>query len=110
MRKIKKNKNYFFSTKDIILIESLKSDGIKVSKKYDNLYEKETLNMPEDIQKLINNNDVGMVLLRLVEVIGQDNLNDIGSETLYFIISALNQLNIDKLRNKILLKVLPLKV
>ena len=61
-------------------------------------------------QKLINNNDVGMVLLRLVEVIGQDNLNDIGSETLYFIISALNQLNIDKLRNKILLKVLPLKV
>ncbi len=66
--------------------------------------------MPEDIQKLINSNDVGMVLLRLVEVIGQDDLNDIGSETLYFIISALNQLNIDKLRNKILLKVLPLKV
>ena len=66
--------------------------------------------MPEDIQKLINDNDVGMVLLRLVEVIGQDDLNDIGSETLYFIISALNQLNIDKLRNKILLKVLPLKV
>ena len=110
LRKIKKNKNYFFSTKDIILIESLKSDGIKVSKKYNNLYEKETSNMPEDIQKLINDNDVGMVLLRLVEVIGQDNLNDIGSETLYFIISALNQLNIDKLRNKILLKVLPLKV
>ena len=91
-------------------MESLKSDGIKVLKKYDNLYEKENSNMPEDIQKLINNNDVGMVLLRLVEVIGQDDLNDIGSETLYFIISALNQLNIDKLRNKILLKVLPLKV
>ena len=110
LRKVKKNKNYFFSTKDIILMESLKSDGIKVLKKYDNLYEKENSNMPEDIQKLINDNDVGMVLLRLVEVIGQDNLNDIGSETLYFIISALNQLNIDKLRNKILLKVLPLKV
>ena len=91
-------------------MESLKSDGIKIPKKYDNLYEKENSNMPEDIQKLINSNDVGMVLLRLVEVIGQDDLNDIGSETLYFIISALNQLNIDKLRNKILLKVLPLKV
>ncbi len=110
LRKIKKNKNYFFSTKDIILMESLKSDGIKVPKKYDSLYEKENSNMPEDIQKLINSNDVGVVLLRLVEVIGQDDLNDIGSETLYFIISALNQLNIDKLRNKILLKVLPLKV
>ena len=110
LKKIKKNKNYFFSTKDVILVESLKSDGVKVLKKYDNLYEKENSNMPEDIQQLINNNDIGMVLLRLVEVIGQDNLNNIGSETLYFIISALNQLNIDKLRNKILLKVLPLKV
>ncbi len=110
LKKIKKNKNYFFSTKDVILVESLKSDGVKVLKKYDNLYEKDNTNMPEDMQKLINNDDVGMVLLRLVEVIGQDDLNDIGSETLYFIISALNQLNIDKLRNKILLKVLPLKV
>tara|TARA_B100001029_G_C14972609_1_gene401184 strand:- start:6 stop:992 length:987 start_codon:yes stop_codon:yes gene_type:complete len=110
LRKIKKNKNYFFSTKDVIVVESLKSDGIKVLKKYDNLYEKQNSNMPEDIQKLINNNDTGMVLLRIVEIIGQDDLKDIGSETLYFIVSALNQLNIDKLRNKILLKVLPLKV
>ncbi len=110
LRKIKKNKNYFFSTKDIIVVESLKSDGIKVLKKYDNLYEKENSNMPQDIQKLINNNDTGMVLLRLVEIIGQDELKDIGSETLYFIVGALNQLNIDKIRNKILLKVLPLKV
>jgi len=110
LKKIKKNKNYFFSTKDVILVESLKYDGIKILKKYDDLYEIENSNMPEDIQKLINNNDIGMVLLRLVEVIGQDELNNIGSETLYFIISALNQLNIDKLRNKILLKVLPLKV
>jgi hypothetical protein len=31
-------------------------------------------------------------------------------ETLYFIISSLNQLDIDQLRNQILLKVLPLKV
>ena len=110
LRKIKKNKNYFFSTKDVIVVESLKSDRIKLLKKYDNLYEKENSNMPEDIQKLINNNDTGMVLLRIVEIIGQDDLKDIGSETLYFIVSALNQLNIDKLRNKILLKVLPLKV
>ena len=66
--------------------------------------------MPNDIQVLIDNDEIGLVLLRLVEVIGQDEINDIGSETLYFIISALNQLDIDLLRNKILLKVLPLKV
>ena len=66
--------------------------------------------MPIDIQFLIDNDEIGLVLLRLVEVIGQDRLKDIGSETLYFIISALNQLNMDPLRNKILLKILPLKV
>ena len=49
-------------------------------------------------------------LLRIIEVIGQDELEDIDEDTLYFIISALNQLDIDYIRNKILLKVLPLKV
>jgi len=45
-----------------------------------------------------------------VEVIGQDNLDRIDDDTIYFIIATLNQLNIDQIRNEILLKVLPLKV
>ena len=110
LKKIKKDKKYFVSTKDIILIESLKSDDIKYPKKYSNLYEVDESNMPSDIQDLIDNDEKGLVLLRLAEVIGQDTLENIGPETLYFIISALNQLNIDPLRNRILLKVLPLKV
>jgi len=110
LKKIKKDKKYYISTKDIILIESLKSDGVQVLKKYEDLYQIDDSNMPTDIQFLIDNNEIGLVLLRLVEVIGQDEIQDIGSETLYFIISALNQLDIDPLRNKILLKVLPLKV
>ena len=110
LKKTKKNKKYYISTKDIILIESLKSDGVKVLKKYEDIYEIDNSNMPNDIQFLIDNNESGLVLLRLVEVIGQDEIDSIGSETLYFIISALNQLDIDPLRNKILLKVLPLKV
>ena len=63
-----------------------------------------------DIQLLIDNGEAGLALLRLVEIIGQDEIETIGPETLYFIISTLNQLDIDPLRNKILLKVLPLKV
>jgi hypothetical protein len=110
LKKIKNDKKYFISNKDIILVESLKSDGIKVLKKYDNLYNVDNSNMPPDIQDYINNNETGLVLLRLAQVIGQDRLDNIGPETLYFIISALNQLNIDALRNKIILKVLPLKV
>ena len=59
---------------------------------------------------MINNDEKGAALLRLAEVIGQDNLERIDDDTMYFIISTLNQLNINILRNKILLKVLPLKV
>ena len=110
LKKIKKDKNYFVSTKDVMILESLKSDGITIPKKYKDLYEVDDSNMPIDIQVLINNEEMGLVLLRIVEVIGQDDLKNIGPQSLYFIINALNQLNIDPLRNKMLLKVLPLKV
>ena len=110
LKKIKKNKKYVLSKKDIILIESLKSDGIKIDKKYNNLYEILDSEMPTDIQVMINNNEMASTILRLIEVIGQDRLEALDEDTLFFIISALNQLNVDTLRNKILLKVLPLKV
>ena len=110
LKKTKKNKKYLVSTKDRILLESLKADNVKFAKKYDKFYQLEDLNIPEDIQILINNKEMGLAMLRIVEVIGQDELMNIEPETLYFIISTLNQLDIDPLRNKILLKVLPLKV
>ena len=110
LKKIKKNKKYFFSKKDQIFLESLKFDGIEISKKYDDLYEVDTSEIPSDIQVMINNNEKGTALLRIVEVIGQDKLDRIDDDTIYFIINTLNQLNIDLLRNKLLLKVLPLKV
>ena len=66
--------------------------------------------MPTDIQVMINNNEIGSTLLRIIEVIGQDDLETLDDDTLYFVISALNQLDIDYIRNKILLKVLPLNI
>ena len=110
LKKIKKDKKYFFSKKDVILVEAMKSDDIKVSKKYKDLYRTDDSEIPTDIQTLIDNREIGAAMLRLVEVIGQDELKNIDEDTLYFIINILNQLNIDPIRNKILLKVLPLKV
>ena len=110
LKKIKKDKKYFFSKKDIILIESLKSDGVKVLDKFNTLYEPNDYEMPSDIQIFINSGDMAATILRVIEVIGLDELKNIDDDTLYFIISALNQLDIDPIRNKILLKVLPLKV
>ncbi len=110
LKKVKKDKDYFLSKKDIIFLESLKSDGVEISKKYEDLYKINDSEIPSDIQVMINNNESGAALMRIVEVIGQDELTRIDEDTIYFIISTLNQLNIDQIRNKILLKVLPLKV
>ena len=110
IKKIKKNKNYFVSTKDLILLESLQSDGVEISKKYLKLFQFNQSDIPTDLQLLINNNEIGLVLLRFVEIVGEDEFVNLGSDTIYFMVDALNQLNIDSIRNDILLKVLPLKV
>jgi len=110
LKRIKKDKKYSLSKKDIIFLEALKSDGIKISKKYENLYKVNKSEMPSDIQKMIDNEEIGAALLRIIEVIGPEKIEDIDDDTVYFIINTLNQLNTDSIRNKLLLKVLPLKV
>ena len=110
LKKIKKDKKYFLSKKDIIFLEALKSDGIQISKKYDDLYKVNQSEMPADIQAMIDNKEIGAALLRVIEVIGPERIEDIDEDTVYFIINTLNQLNVDSIRNKLLLKVLPLKV
>jgi hypothetical protein len=110
LKKIKKDKKYFFSIKDIILLESLIADGVQIPKKYNNIYEVIDPNIPDYIQILINQEETGLFLLRLVQIIGEDKITDMDPETLYFITTCLNKLDIDQLRNHILLKVLPLKV
>ncbi len=110
LKKIKKDKKYFFSLKDKIVVESLISDGLKISEKDKDLLELYTANIPTDIEVMINDGELAMIMLRLVEIIGEDSLINLGTENLYFIISTLNKLNVDKIRDEIILEVLPLKV
>ncbi len=110
LNKIKNNKKYFFSLKDKIVVESLISDGINIPKKDQDILELYTANIPTDIEVMINDGELAMIMLRLVEIIGEDSLDSLGTESLYFIISTLNKLNVDKIRNEIIIQVLPLKV
>ena len=100
LKKIKKDKKYFISKKDIIFLEALKSDGIKISKKYSDLYKVNKSEMPLDIQRMIDNKEIGAALLRVIEVIGPDKIEDIDEDTFYFIVNTLNQLDADLIRNK----------
>ena len=109
LKKVKKSKTNYLITKDIILIEAMVSDGIEIKDDYKDLFNSKENTIPTDIQILINDREIGMAVLRLIEIIGQDKIKDLGSETLYFLINALNQMNIDPIRNEILYSVLPLR-
>ena len=109
LKKLKKNKKYVFSKKDIMMIESLKSDGVQVLKKYDKIYEHKP-NVPVEINSMIVNGETGLILLKIAYIIGEDELENIDLESLNFIVGILNELNTINLRNEILLSVLPLKV
>ena len=109
LKKIKKNKKYKVSKKDIMMIESLKSDGVQVLKKYDNLYQYRN-NIPNDIKSKILNGEKGLVLLKIIEIIGENDLDKLDIESIAFVVEIMNELKTIDLRNQILLKVLPLKV
>ena len=109
LKKVKKNKKYTFSKKDIIMIESLKSDGVQIMKKYENMYENNS-KLPSEINTMILNGEIGLVLLKLVEIIGEDEIENLDFESIDKIVGIMNAIKIIDLRNEVLLKVLPLKV
>ena len=49
-------------------------------------------------------------MLKIVEIIGEDNIKDLDPETVYFLNRILNQLNLKKIRNSIFSEALPVKV
>ena len=48
--------------------------------------------MPADIQTMIDNNEIGAALLRIIEVIGPDKIENIDEDTVYFIINTIKSI------------------
>ena len=67
-------------------------------------------NISPEIKSMIDNGEVGMVLLKLVEIIGKNEIETLDPEKLSYVVDIMNKLKIINLRNELLLKVLPLKV
>ena len=109
LKKVEKNKKYSFAEKDVIMLESLKSDGVKISENYSKLYEYKS-NLSSEIETLIANGETGVVLLKLVKKIGKRDIEELDIGTLSFIVEIMNKLKIINLRNKLLMEALPLKV
>ena len=109
-KKISKNRKYFFSIKDLILLDTLSSDGIEMPKDLNITDLSKNLTIPSNINSLVEKGEIGMLMLKLVEIIGSDDIENLDPETLYFIIKVLNKAEIKKVRNQILNLTLPLRV
>ena len=68
------------------------------------------LTIPSNISNLVEKGEIGMLMFKLVEIIGSDDVENLDPETLYFIVNVLNKANIKKVRNQILYLTLPLRV
>ena len=109
-KKIKRNRKYFISINDIIVLESLAADGVSLPEdlKYNEL--SSDLTVPKNLKTLADQNQIGLVMLKIVEIIGEDDVRDLDPETIYFINKILNDLNLKKIRNSILSEALPARV
>ena len=106
-KKIKKNKKYFFSAKDLALVESLAKDGFQIPKELNYSEISKKYDIPSNLLKLGNSNESAFLTLKLVEIIGEDETHNLDSETIYFITHLLNLNNLKKIRNEILISALP---
>ena len=66
--------------------------------------------MPADVNSMLVNGESGLLLLKLVDIIGEDKVEDLDLESVNFIVGIMNEMNIIELRNELIVKVLPLKV
>ena len=109
-KKIKKNKKYQLSIKDLILLESLEKDNFLLPKEVNLEKIKKNNSPPIEIANLIKNNEIGLALLRIIELIGEDELLDLDTQTVYFINHLFIKAGLTNFRKNLLITVLPNRV
>jgi len=109
-KKIKKNKKYEVSIKDAMLFESLESNKFVLPDDINYANIKKDNSAPIELINMVKNKEVGLLLLRIVELVGEDEIADLDTQTLYFINHLFLEAGLKKLNEKILLMTLPERV
>ena len=90
-----------------MLLEALQADSIIIpSELIDKKIVKNNL-PPVELLNFGKNDEIGMLLLRIVELVGEDEILDLDEQTIYFINHLLIKSGLKKLSNKILTTTLP---
>ena len=108
-KRISKNRKYFYSAKDLALADSLINDGFLLPSNFDYEELSKKFDIPVNLLKLIEGNQNAFLALKIVEIIGEDEPNQLDPETIYFITNLLNKMNLKKIRNLVFNSALPLR-
>tara|TARA_B100000575_G_scaffold267099_1_gene244918 strand:- start:4948 stop:6684 length:1737 start_codon:yes stop_codon:yes gene_type:complete len=109
LKKIIKNKKYFISAKDLALTDALIKDGFTLPANFKHVEMTKKYNIPNNLLKLIDNDQKAFLALKIVEIIGEDEPHQLDAETIYFVTNLLNRMNLVTIRNKVLNSALPLR-
>ena len=110
LKKFNKNKRYFFSAKDLALISSLIKDGFEIPSNFNYLDLADKYEVPKNLVQLIKKEQNAFLALKIVEIIGEDEPDQLDPETIFFITSLLNETNLIQIRNKVLISALPQRI
>ena len=104
------NNKYFVSAKDLALANSLINEGFSLPAnfKYDELSKK--FDVPQNLLQLIENDQKAFLTLKIVEIIGEDEIYQLDPETIYFVTNLLNKMKLVEIRNKVIISALPERV
>ena len=108
-KKISKNRKYFYSAKDLALADALINDGFNLPSNFDYKDLSKKYDIPDNLLKLIDNNQNAFLALKIVEIIGEDEPYQLDPETIYFITNLLNKMNLKQIRNIVFNSALPLR-
>ena len=108
-KKISKNRKYFYSAKDLALADALITDGFNLPSNFDYQELSKKYDIPNNLLKLIDNNQNAFLALKIVEIIGEDEPHQLDPETIYFITNLLNKMNLKQIRNIVFNSALPLR-
>ena len=109
-KKISKNRKYFYSAKDLALVDALKKDGFVIPENFKQEELSSKYEVPKNLLQLIKGNQNAFLALKIVEIIGEDEPHQLDPETIYFITNLLNQIDLINIRNKFIVSALPKRV
>ena len=92
------------------LADTLIKDGFSLPAnfKYEELSKK--YEIPNNLLKLIENEQKAFLTLKIVEIIGEDEIYQLDPETIYFVTNLLNKMSLITIRNKVIVSALPERV